>query len=575
VRVFTRHNSRQKHTRKKEEFWLLYCKRLSLPLVSRVDRLVVTHDDTRALADLVQTPIWKWVVDVYKTRGVSVDVVDEHLNVLPPPLRPGSSSAVDPLVVEAVRHLAPALSEGHSETASLRERRFCSMPFVASGTVAGAALVGGDREQCRDEELQRAAALLSRVLEDCLSPPDGQRPTSRRLAALHDLLNDARGKASEAKVFQVFAEIMNVWDDAEVIAYRADLGGQYALAASLPGSDRSQVPDVIAPDALPPGHVVNLTTSMQRQLGFGDARYSILIRVSTNGGPWLLAATHRPGSQQLPEWFDFYLAALVESLNASLENEVARVTSGIMQQLVEDDSPRQALSQAIRAIAETLSAAGSFTMWEADGTVVFSVGEPSPEASNDARDADVLRVRINGAAGRQARLEMRPRATGQFSRREVKLFDAATWTLSRWFSTAAEQLAGPREASTITQSFDEVVERLLRARRRSGTAALILIMPGHSDAPTDLAYEWIGRLRSQLRPTDLAGRLTTGEVAVIAVETSQPGAVVVARRIARVLNDAVDAVHKRVRVGVAAASGAGLSASGLIAEARRHLVADA
>jgi len=449
------------------------------------------------------------------------------------------------------------------------------MPFVASGTVAGAALVGGQREQGRDEELQRAAALLSRVLEDCLSPPDAQRPTSRRLAALHDLLNDARGKASESQMFQVFAEIMNVWDDAEVIAYRADLSGQYALAASLPGSDRSQVPDFIPADTLPPGHVVNLTASMQRQLGFAGGRYPILIRLSTNGGPWLLVATHRPGSQQLPEWFDFYFAALAESLNASLEHEVARVTSGIMQQLVEDDSPRQALSQAIRAIAETLSAAGSFTMWEADGTVVFSVGEQSPDASSDVRGADVLRVRINGAAGRQARLEMRPRAAGQFSRREVTLFEAATWTLSRWFSTAAEQLVGPREPSAITQSFDEVVDRYLRARKRSGAAALILIMPGHSAPATDLAYEWIGRLRSQLRPTDLAGQLTTGEVAVIAAETSQPGAIVVARRIARVLNESVDAVHKRVRVGVAAASGAGVSADGLIAEARRHLVADA
>ncbi|HET9832339.1 MAG TPA: hypothetical protein VFP91_11535 [Vicinamibacterales bacterium] len=527
------------------------------------------------MADLVQTPIWKWVVDVYKTRALSVDVVDEHLNVLPPPLRPGSTSAVDPLVVEAVRYLAPALNEGHGETASLRERRFCTMPFVASGSVAGAALVGGDREQGRDEELQRAAALLSRVLEDCLSPPDAPRPTSRRLAALYDLLNDARGTASEPQVFQVFAEIVNVWDDAEVFGYRADLSGQYALAASLPGSDRSTVPDFIAADAVPPAHVVNLTASMQRQLGFADARYPILIGLSTNGGPWLIAATHRPGSQQLPEWFDFYLAALTESLNASLENEVARATSGIMQQLVEHDSPRHALSHAIRVVADTLSADGSFTMWEADGTVAFSIGEVSPETSGDLRGADVLRVRISGAAGRHARFEMRPRTANQFSRRDVKLFDAATWTLSRWFSTSAEQLAAPREPSATAQSFDEVVERSLRAGRRAGTAALILIMPVHPDAPIDLAYEWIGRVRSQLRPTDLAGRLTTGEVAVIAVETSQPGALVVARRIARVLNDSVDAVHKRVRVGLAAASGASVSALGLIAEARRHLVADA
>ena len=96
-------------------------------------------------------------------------------------------------------------------------------------------------------------------------------------------------------------------------------------------------------------------------------------------------------------------------------------------------------------------------------------------------------------------------------------------------------------------------------------------MPGHAEASGDLAYEWIRRLRSQLRPTDLAGRLTTGEVAVVAIETSLPGALVVARRIAHVLNDSIDSVQKRVRVGLAGV-GAGTSAHGLIAEARQHLV---
>jgi hypothetical protein len=538
--------------------------------VGLADQLL-TPDDRRALADVVQTTTWKWVVDVYKTRGFSVDVVDEHLSVLPLPSRAGGPVPVDPLVVEAVRHLAPALSGGHAETASIRGRRFCCMPFVASGAVMGAALVGGDGEQSRDDEVQRAASLLSRVIEDCLRPSDAQRPTSRRLTALHDLLDDAR-KASERHVFQVFAEIMNVWDDAELIGYRADLAGRYVLAAALPGSDRSRVPDVIAADTVAQEPVVNLTPAMQRQLGFADTRYPILVRVSTIGGPWLIATTHRPGSQQLPEWFDFYVAALAASLNASLENELSRVTGTIRQHLVDNDSARQALTHAVRGLAATLSADGSVTMWEGDGAIAFCIGEPSLDASADQHDADVLRIRISAPAGRHARLEMRSIAPGQFTQRDAKLFEAAAWTLSRWFSTAADQLAAPREQLPAAQSFDEVVERCVRAQRRSGHAALILIMPGHADAPADLAYEWIRRLRSLLRPTDLAGRLTSGEVAVVAIETTPPGALVVARRIARVLNDPIDGVSKPVRVGLAGAVGAGMSAHGLIAEARQHVV---
>jgi hypothetical protein len=167
---------------------------------------------------------------------------------------------------------------------------------------------------------------------------------------------------------------------------------------------------------------------------------------------------------------------------------------------------------------------------------------------------------------------MRSAVGHQFTRRDVKVFEAAAWTLSRWFSTAAGQLAATPENVAAAQSFDEVVDRYLRARERSWPPALILIMPGSADVPTDLAYEWIRRLRSELRPTDLAGRLTTGEVAVVAVETTAPGALAVAQRIARVLNESTDPVQKRVRVGLAAGDRVSTSAHGLIAEARQHLV---
>lgn len=535
--------------------------------MGRAEQLL-TPDDRRPLADVVHTPTWKWVVDVYKTRGFSVDVVDEHLNVFAPASRAGAPA--DSLIVEAIRLLAEAIGSGHAETVSVHGRRFCTMPFVASGNVAGAALVGGDADESREDEVQRAAALLSRVIEDHLSTAEGERPTSRRLSALHDLLDDAR-HASERHVFQVFAEIMNVWDDAEIIGYRGDLDGRYVFAASLPGSDRSLVPDVIDADAMLQEHVVTLTAAVQRQLGFADTRYPVLVRLSTIGGPWLMAATHRPGSQQLPEWFDFYVAALAATLNASLEHELSRVTGTIMQHLADHDSPREALTHAVRSVAAALSAEGSFTMWESNGTLAFSVGDSLLDTAADLRHADLLRVRISAPAGRHARLEMRAIAPHQFTQRDVKLFEGATWTLSRWFSRAAEQLAAPRDPLAAAQSFDEVIERCVRARRPSGSAALILIMPGHAEATGDLAYDWIRRLRSQLRPTDLAGRLTTGEVAVLAIETTRPGALVVARRIAQVLNESLDGAQKRLRVGMAAV-GAAASAHALIAEARQHLL---
>ena len=538
--------------------------------VSSADRPIVRPDDPHALADLVHTPTWKWVVNVYKTRGLSVDVVDEHLNVLASPGVSAPGLPIDPIIIEAVSHLAVALNNGHGDTTSAGSRRFCCMPFVASGTLAGAALVGGDRERNRDDELQHAAALLSRVLEDCLSSSGGPRTTSRRVDALHALLDNARGKASDRAVFLAFAEIMSVWDEAEIVGYREDLVGRFVLSAALPGTDRSTIPDVIAGDALPKGQVITLTAPMQRQLGFGNARFPIAVRLATSGGVWLMATTHRPGTRQLPEWFDFYVSALTEALNGSLESELAQVTWTIMEHLTEHDSAREALTQAVAGASRMLNAESSFTVWEPDGTIVLRMGETVDGSAADTRRADVFRVGLDAPTGNHAVLELRPIGGRFFSSRDLQVFEAAASTLSRWFATSADELANRRESPTIRQSFDEVVERCIGTRKRSSSSALILIMPGAADS-IDLSYEWIGRLRSQLRPTDLAGCLTTGEIAVVALEASATDALVVARRIARVINSSIDSVHQRVRVGLAAV-GVGASAHSVIAEARQHII---
>jgi hypothetical protein len=544
---------------------------VQLPAVTR-DQPLATHDERRALADVIQSPLWKWVVHVYKTSGLSVDLLDEHFNLVATPGRDDSARLVAPTLKDAVSELAPALANGERKVASVAGQRFCGGPVAASGEVAGAVVVGGEA-QTRESDLQSALSLLIRALEELLSEDDDRGSTAARLSALHDLMDDASATGSEQDVCRVFAEIVNVWDEVEVVGYRGDLAGRYVLAAALPGSDRENLPEAIDAESLPPDPVVSLTASMQQRLGFSDARYQLLVRLSAAGGPWLLAMSDRQSSQQFDDWFNFYIAALTASLNAALDAELARTTWTIMQHLVEHESPRDAIRHAILGVAETLGADVRLTMSERDGAVTLSIGEPLHASDSEGRRAaDVLRARIDAPAGRHVLIEMRPTPGGRFTQRDVKVFEAAVWTLSPWFSTSAGSLAVTSDRAAAAQSFDEVVERCVRARDHSRTAALILIMPGHADAPHDLAYEWIRRLRSQLRPTDLAGRLTTGEVAVVAIETTPPGALVVARRIARLLNDPMDAVHKRVRVGLAAGDRASASADGLIAEARQHLV---
>jgi len=101
---------------------------------------------------------------------------------------------------------------------------------------------------------------------------------------------------------------------------------------------------------------------------------------------------------------------------------------------------------------------------------------------------------------------------------------------------------------------------------------LILISPTTAGATPDLTYSWIRRVRPLLRPTDLAGRLTSGEVAVLALETPAAGALVVAERLARMLAASPDQAERAFRVGFAAHAGEAVSGHVLIERARSHVV---
>jgi hypothetical protein len=239
-----------------------------------------------------------------------------------------------------------------------------------------------------------------------------------------------------------------------------------------------------------------------------------------------------------------------------------------MQHLVENASASKAATDAVLGIAQALGADAIFTVWNPDRTIAFSVGEPlpSPELRERQATAHLFDVAITSKAGHLARLRLRPKAANEFTPRDLKIFDTSVSTFATWFAAEADRI-GSAQASML-RSFDDVVDRYVRDVGPSASAALILVMPAH-DVSSRLTYEWIRRLRSQLRLTDLAGRLTTGEIAIVAAETGLPGAQVVARRVARVLNVPTG---QRVRVGLSSHEGTSVSGPSLIAEARRHIL---
>ena len=80
-------------------------------------------------------------------------------------------------------------------------------------------------------------------------------------------------------------------------------------------------------------------------------------------------------------------------------------------------------------------------------------------------------------------------------------------------------------------------------------------------------------IESEQHATDLAGRLSSGEVGILLLETPPPGAQVVARRLARVFETRPHGSEPAVRIGVASQNGDEPSAAELIERARSHVLA--
>ena len=153
---------------------------------------------------------------------------------------------------------------------------------------------------------------------------------------------------------------------------------------------------------------------------------------------------------------------------------------------------------------------------------------------------------------------------------ELLLIETAVGNFATWLTSATRRLGGDGERRGAARSFDQILDRYAReAHASNDPASLILISPDTSGASLQMAHAWIKRLRTQLRPTDLAGRLSSGEVGILLLQTPHAGAHIVARRLARTLaGSSGSAKPDAVRIGVASQFGDTVSAEALIERAR-------
>ncbi|MCU1385653.1 MAG: hypothetical protein JWL71_4350 [Acidobacteria bacterium] len=552
--------------------------RFALPSVStdaypRADRQEPT---TAQLRGVVNSPMWRWLFEAYRLLGIHVEIVDQQVDLVTPS---SSASAALRSAVAANRGDAQFLTR-EGPVAALRGMRGSCTPIVVDRTVVGAVLVAADESSAvEDPQLARVGAALTKAVAGQLSNATPDRGDGlHRISALYQLLHAGVAIGSETAVLHTFAEALSIWEDIEVFVYRAGLDGRYRLEVTLPGSDVSAVPQILD-DLVDPDRpaVSRLSADKTARVHVRVGRDERPAHLVTTGGSWLIAmrSTRNAADTNLSE---LYFAALAHALHAAVTVEASRLTWTVMQQFVGDGSSSQAAARAVAEVSSVLQADGQFVVIDRDGGTFMAAGTPAtstPERSAIV-DGATLRASIDAPAPFTATLEMRAAPGRVFTARDVMLFESVRDTFDMWLPTVLRQAPAGRERRGRVDSFDDVIDRYARDAYAAGDAASFILIGGRdaSIAP-QVMQRWIKRLRPELRPTDLAGRLRTGEIGILLLQTPSDGAQVAAQRLARLFDATTTADEPAVRVGVASQFDTVITAAALIAHARRQTVGDA
>jgi hypothetical protein len=516
--------------------------------------------------------MWKWLFDAHRLLGVTVEVLDDRFEVLLPSregrllrerFEQARTERLDHLFSAAVTLERPAVIGGAGV-------HLACAPIVGAGTLAGAVLIATDEStRLADSDLLRLGSLIANAIADQLARSSSEhRGHLHQISALYQLLHAAIMTGSEREVIRTFAEAVSVWEEIEALTYRADLDGRYTLVAALPGSEATGVPRALpeAP-ALEGPRVIRLTPDEREGLGLHGEGDTILARLESEGGSWLVLMTSAAGTAD-GERSEMYAAALGHALNGCLAVETSRLTWALMQQFVDRDPPQDAARRALDELCRALGATGGFSVSGADRTRLLAVGDQLIDhAAPAVLEARRLRAPVAAQPGFTAWLDVRAAPGRLFSPRDVKLFEATVASFSAWLPAAVRRL-GPGERRNLVRSFEQIVDRYTQEAHGAGDpASLILVSAGAGGATLETTHAWIKRLRPQLRPTDLAGRLSTGELAILLLQTPASGAQVVARRLNRALTPTAGE-RRSIRVGVASQRPDLVSADALIAQAR-------
>lgn len=508
--------------------------------------------------------------------------------------RAGSAEGVDE---DEASHPASRGDAGDSGTAAGVEPLAGSEAGPAPlESVAGAG--GGATARAMDDpvarRIERIGWSLRAAIEadiDTRGQLGSEQERSRWLATVLRFLEHLYECPTEDDLAETLVQAAAIWGDVDARLYQRELDGRFHLHTRLPAAASDASPAELPASMVEvPGGVVRLSSLAEiEHLGWHGPSEVLVMAVPGPGKPdWVLAVAGSVNAQ-----FERVLAVACRTLGSRLERIEAERVEGLRGRLLRRLGERGGRFplQVAAVLGEIAQAAGA--SWarvlavESDtgpARVLATVGG-APLASLALPlaaeavflSAERLLFPLHVGLSRPALLELGATGGARFGPGAARLVESTVTLLTVWLAGAFQGIAigGLGLDVKDTSAFESrIQDEIERARRFNLQAGLLVIdtVETSRDRHALALQPMIEALRSQLRASDLIGRLRDGNLAALLVQTDSRGVAVVANRVeARLARMAAEERLPETVLGRASYPTAGETAAALVAAAREDL----
>jgi GGDEF domain-containing protein len=555
------------------------------------------------LAPLISPGLWDLLERVRGHLDVVVDIVDLALTPLLPPAEAPAARLVRHLTGLPGPHglrdrCALAAQSGQHQVFDTRALHVAVFPLrhdrrVAGLLVVASALVQDGAPEPVRQRLERLAWSLRATLEadmDAQLRLGREEGRARWLATVPRFLEHLHRCTTEEALFDALVQGAAIWGDIDARVYRRTLAGGYQLAAALPAVV-AEAPVHGFPGsllALRRGPVRVTSIAEMEQFGWSAASGEVLVLPLGEPEPQVVLALAGPVDGRLEETFSAASLVAAACLRGLAAERARRLEFAVRGHLVDPSSGfpgpvTSALSDIAGAtgatharvlLQESGAPGGVRTLAAVGGSQVDRLPRELPQGrSLRLPDRLVVPLFEGGGAGW---LDLGCGGTRRFGPGEAELAERAAGLLGPWLAGALQALSqsGVVPAALAPSGFEpRIQEELERARRFNLELGLLVI--GAEDAGADrhalALVPLVEAVRSQLRGSDLVGRLADGSIAALVVHTDERGLGAVAARVERRLARLTEGPGAGARVGRAAYPGDGDTPDALAASARADL----